>query len=135
MADVPQHRHQQVGYTEADWTGIAGDPVLPARVVGWVFDTGEHVIGDGTTAFSGLTRYGGSVVSGGQATASGDGTATVFAFAHGLTAAPTSVVVSAGSADADGDFFVTHDATNVTVTYATAPVTGTNNLTWNWLAI
>lgn len=59
---VEQHKHRQRGYTEADWLGIQGDPILGLREVAWVLDTGEHVIGDGVTAFSGLDRHGGSGV-------------------------------------------------------------------------
>lgn len=55
---VEQHYHQQRGYTAADWVGAQGDPVLAVREVGYVTDTGEYVIGDGTTAFSGLTKHG-----------------------------------------------------------------------------
>ena len=65
---------------------------------------------------------------------SGDGTTVAFSIAHGLISTPTFVNVQPGSADADGDFYVTVDATNITITYGTAPASGTNNLTWYWEA-
>ncbi len=70
----------------------------------------------------------------GTDTQSGDGAVTVFNIAHGLDITPTAWSVTPGSADADGTFFVTADGTNLIITYATAPVTGTNNLDWAWIA-
>jgi hypothetical protein len=70
----------------------------------------------------------------GIATFSGNGTTTTFTFAHGLAGTPKMAVVTAGSSDAKGDFYVTYDATNITVTYATAPPSGTNNVVLNWYA-
>lgn len=54
---VDQHRHRQRGYTEAEWLGIEGDPVIGLREVAWVLDTGEYVIGNGTDNFSQLDRH------------------------------------------------------------------------------
>jgi hypothetical protein len=70
----------------------------------------------------------------GTATFSGNGTTTVFTIAHGLAGTPKSYRVEAGSADAKGDKYVTADATNLTVTFATAPPTGTNNVVLVWSA-
>jgi hypothetical protein len=70
----------------------------------------------------------------GQAVFSGTGTQTTFTIAHGLTTTPNKVLVTAGSADAKGDFYVTVDATNIYVTYATAPPAGTNNVVLYWRA-
>ncbi|GAB3994592.1 hypothetical protein GCM10028807_32520 [Spirosoma daeguense] len=63
---------------------------------------------------------------------SGNGSATTFTAAHGLGYTPTFLLFSSGSNDADQrNFkFVSADATNVTATFATAPVTGVNNLTF-----
>jgi len=72
--------------------------------------------------------------NGGTATFSGDGSATTFTIAHGLAATPSKVSVTPGSADARGDFHVTVDATNITVTYATAPPSGTDNVVLHWYA-
>jgi hypothetical protein len=72
--------------------------------------------------------------NGGTATFSGNGSTKTFTIAHGLASTPTKVLVTAGSDAAKGDFYVTADATNITVTYATAPPTGTNNVILNWYA-
>ena len=70
----------------------------------------------------------------GTATFSGNGSQTTFTIAHGLAGTPRSWRVEAGSADAKGDKYVTADATNLTVTFATAPPAGTNNVVLVWSA-
>jgi parallel beta-helix repeat protein len=72
--------------------------------------------------------------NGGTATFSGNGTTTTFTIPHGLAGTPKSWRVEAGSADAKGDKYVTADATNLTVTFATAPPAGTNNVVLVWQA-
>ncbi len=71
----------------------------------------------------------------GQSTQSGNGTTTDFAIPHGLSATPTVWLLTVASAGARGTFHVEADATNLTVKYATAPASGTNNLIFNWLAM
>ncbi len=73
-------------------------------------------------------------VNRGKSTQSGNASTKVFNIAHGLFAAPTRANVTAGSSDARGTPDVTFDATNVILTYPTAPASGTNNLLWNWEA-
>ena len=70
----------------------------------------------------------------GTATFSGDGTTTTFTIAHGLVSTPTTYYVEAASADAAGDKYVTADDTNLTVTFATAPPSGTDNVVLKWEA-
>lgn len=70
----------------------------------------------------------------GQVTLSGTGSATAFTIAHGLASTPSSVRVTPGSAAAATPFYVTSDATNITVTFTTAPASGTNNVVLNWNA-
>lgn len=72
----------------------------------------------------------------GTLTYNGDGTSTTKTVAHGLSSAPTFFQVTPSSADAGtaGIKFVTADATNLTVTFNTAPVTGTNNVKLTWKA-
>jgi hypothetical protein len=70
----------------------------------------------------------------GTATFSGNASTTTFNIAHGLYATPTSVVVSSGSADTLGDFYITYDATNIIVNFNIAPPTGTSNLVFRWTA-
>jgi len=81
----------------------------------------------------------------GTATFSGNGSNKVFTIPHGLDAAPlycipfpavapTFVDVQPASTDAKGDYYITADATNITVTYGTAPASGTNNVVLRWIA-
>jgi hypothetical protein len=72
--------------------------------------------------------------NGGTATFSGNGSQTQFTIAHGLVGTPNIWRVEAGSADAKGDKYVTANATNLTVTFATAPPAGTNNVVLVWQA-
>ena len=68
----------------------------------------------------------------GISTQSGNGVTTVFTIAHGAPTTPTTPIVTPGSADtAEQPFYVTVGATNITVTYLTAPDSGTNNLKFN----
>ncbi len=73
-------------------------------------------------------------VAGGSETQDGDGSTTTFTIQHDLDVVPTTVTVDPGSADAAGDFHMSMDATEITVEYATAPASGTSNLTWFWHA-
>lgn len=74
----------------------------------------------------------------GLATKSGNGSTKVFSWAHGLGSAPTAALAIPNTANANRTGaetpYVTSDATNITVTYNTAPVSGTNNLKWYWAA-
>lgn len=63
-------------------------------------------------------------------TATGDGATTSFSFAHGLPATPSNVQVTPKTEDAAADFWVTEDATNITINYSAAP-TDTNSLEWD----
>jgi len=72
--------------------------------------------------------------NGGVATFSGDGVVASFSWAHGLVSTPTKILVTPRSADASGDFYVTADATNITITYITAPPAGTDNIVLSWYA-
>ena len=70
----------------------------------------------------------------GTATFSGDGITTTFTIPHGLIMIPKNVSILAKSADAASDKFWSADATNITVTFTTAPITGTNNVVLSWEA-
>jgi hypothetical protein len=70
----------------------------------------------------------------GTATFSGNGSQTTFTIAHGLAGTPNVVNVTPASNDAKGSFYVTVDATNIYVNYATAPPSGTNNVVLYWSA-
>jgi hypothetical protein len=72
--------------------------------------------------------------NGGLAVFSGDGTRTQFTIAHGLASTPSKILVTPGSSDAKGAFYVTADSSNIYVNYATAPPSGTNNVVLYWYA-
>jgi len=72
--------------------------------------------------------------SSGVATFSGDGTTTQFKIAHNLVSTPSKVIVTPGSKDASGSFYVTADSTYIYVNYSTAPPSGTNNIVLYWYA-
>lgn len=69
----------------------------------------------------------------GKSVASGDGSTTVFNIAHGLGSNPTYAFVDCSS-HAIGRTFTT-DATNIVVTFASAPPTGTNNVIIYWRVV
>lgn len=86
------------------------------------------------TLSSPISVTGGINTSSGSATQSGNASTTVFNIPHGLTTTPSNVVIEPNSVDALGDFTWTVNATNIVLTYQVAPPSGTNNLTWNWIA-
>lgn len=70
----------------------------------------------------------------GSSTQSGDGSTTSFTIAHGLSTTPTYFNAVANNAATADIQYVTADGTNITVHYSTAPASGTDNLTWAWIA-
>jgi len=70
----------------------------------------------------------------GTDTFSGDGTTTVFNIPHGLASTPNAYGVSPLAPDADAARTITVDATNIIITYSTAPPIGTDNLKFGWWA-
>lgn len=77
---------------------------------------------------------GGFTEAKGSSTQSGDASTTVFTIAHGLAGTPTWVNAEPKTTDADDDFAVTVNSTNITITYPFPPPTATNNLGWWWRA-
>jgi len=75
-----------------------------------------------------------NTVNSGRSVFSGDGATMQFAIAHGLPGTPSKVLVTPGSSNAIGTFYVTADATNIYVNYSTAPPAGTNNIVLYWYA-
>lgn len=72
----------------------------------------------------------------GKSTASGNASTTVFNIAHGLGSNPTYTFVSvaqSGSAMIHRSY--TTDATNIVVTFASAPSSGTNNVIIHWRVV
>lgn len=70
----------------------------------------------------------------GTSSKNGDASTTAFTIAHGLGSTPGYFTVNATSQDADSEFYLTADATNITITYSFPPPTGTGNLTYVWRA-
>jgi len=70
----------------------------------------------------------------GSETFSGNDSDVDFTFAHGLASAPTHVEISPTTDDAAGDWKWSADATNITITYMTAPASGTDNVKFSWRA-
>lgn len=69
----------------------------------------------------------------GRSTASGNGSSVTFNVPHGLGAVPHDVLIQCSSHNIDLSY--TYDATNIVVTFATAPGSGTNNVIFNWSAV
>jgi len=91
-------------------------------------------IGGAGAASGNVRTFDVSTVNRGKSTQSGNASTKVFNIPHKLDTTPKSARVTAGSSDAAGNPVVTFDATNVIVTYPTAPPSGTNNLLFNWEA-
>jgi hypothetical protein len=64
---------------------------------------------------------------------SGDGTTKVFVFTHGVSPTPTTAFIQANSNDARGSYIVSVDSTNITVTYAFPPPSGSGNISLYWI--
>jgi len=70
----------------------------------------------------------------GVATFSGDGSTTEFKIEHGLVSTPSKYVVSPLTPDADASRTITVDDTYITITFDTAPPSGTDNVKFGWWA-
>ena len=70
----------------------------------------------------------------GSETQSGNGSATSFTIAHGLGTTPSYFNAVANNAATANVQYITADSTNITVHYGSAPASGTDNLTWTWIA-
>lgn len=92
--------------------------------------TNDHVLAmvSGTPAWKSLDSE-----RTGKATASGNGSTTQFTIAHGLGATPSYVFIDCSSHSINRTFTV--DGTNITVTFASAPSSGTNNVIIYWRVI
>lgn len=76
-----------------------------------------------------------TTMNSGTFTGSGDGTTTAFSFPHELASAPTIVEIGKKHADIRGlGWTWGADATNVTITFESAPPAGTNNVVFSWKA-
>lgn len=119
------------GFTNTPPSGD-GDLVQEVGVVLTEQEGGVNPNNDGQTRI--MLTVGESTEVVGEAVFSGDGTKTTFSIAHGLPSAPSRFEVEATSAEAAYDYYVTVDATNIDVTFSTAPASGTDNVTLHWEA-
>jgi len=71
----------------------------------------------------------------GSHTESGDGSTTEFTFQHSLSSKPKYVHVDPTTEEASADYWLSYDSATITIKYASAPPSGTDNLVWNWSAI
>ena len=72
----------------------------------------------------------------GKSTASGNASTTIFNIAHGLGSKPTYAFISvaqSGSTNITKSY--TTDATNIVVTFSSAPTSGTNNVIIYWRVV
>lgn len=83
----------------------------------------------------GGTGGSGTPLANGTVTRTGDSSNKIFTIAHGLTTTPVYADVTPMSTDAIGDYVISYNATNIVVTYQSAPPTGVNNLAFEWWAM
>lgn len=89
-------------------------------------DTGEVWVG-GSPVMTGAKMNAGTV------SFSGDGSTTVFSIPHGMDSEPTAVSVQPRSSAAEASHHVSNvDGTNIDVTFATAPTSGTDNVVFGF---
>ncbi len=127
--DSSKMRHGIYLYEPSSYT-ITAVKVRDNTIQGSVSDA----IASDTTDVEISHNYGWKTENHGTFTDSGDGTKTQFTIAHGLVAEPSKVHVEPMTSDADGDFYITKDATNIYVNYNTAPASGTDNVVLLWEA-
>lgn len=115
-----------------------GFPVIPLGTKALESDTGNWYRWNGAswvpTAAGSATAGSTGDKGGGSAVFSGNGVLTAFNIPHGLGVIPSVFGVAAGSTAANILHFVTADATNLTVTFASAPASAANNVTIRWWA-
>lgn len=120
----------------AEYIGTVASPASGSRRVFTDPSTGKISIrrSDGVilSLEEGNLQFAGGFAAGGTATLSGDGSTTVFTIAHGESQTPPIAIANPASVDANADRKVEVDDTNITITYNTAPPTGTNNLVFIW---
>jgi len=85
------------------------------------------------TELNNITNY--KTADQGVETQSGDGSVKIFTISHSLVKAPSNAQVIPASEDASTDFYVSDKtSSNIEITYAQAPASGTDNLSWEWEA-
>jgi parallel beta-helix repeat protein len=95
-------------------------------------NTTSQMINAGTNTYRNNIGY--VSENSGVSTQNGDGTKTAFTIAHGLSGTPKTAIVIPNSVNSLGQYYVTFDATNITVTYQTAPANVVNGVKLIWRA-
>lgn len=85
----------------------------------------------GNTASSNTATFGNSA---GTFTGSGTGVLATFSFNHSCAGTPSQFIWSPKSSAASGAWSWSASSTQITVTFGTAPLTGTNNISASWQA-
>jgi len=98
----------------------------------YVFSGSPSVIDEGTSIWKNNPLY--VTENSGVATFSGDGSTTTFRIEHGLVSTPSKYVVSPLTPDSDASRTITVDDTYITITFDTAPPSGTDNVKFGWWA-
>lgn len=109
-------------------------PTASGKVVGAIKDARQANVSKVTATLLPEVLPSTHTLIGGTAAFNGTGAQTTFTIPHGLGVAPARKSVEAESATAAAPFYVTVDATNLTVTFTTAPATGTGNVVLGWTA-
>jgi len=129
------HDHSEGGLSAIVNAGLADQAVTPPKVDGSGGSAGDVLGTDGTaTGVSWVSPGTDASTSADFVAKSGDGTTKTFLLSHSLGTTPAAATVLADSEDASTDFWITgKTASDVEITYAAAPVPGSNNLEWNVL--
>ena len=112
-------------YTEADETYI---------IRNYFYQIANPVVLSGNPDVVIKDNFGYVTENDGVATFSGDGSTITFQIPHGLASTPSKYDVSPLTPDAHGSKTVTADDTYITITFDTAPPSGTDNIKFGWWA-
>lgn len=117
-----------------------GDNISPSTIEGSIVDGNvvSDLVGPNLTVnadghLEALTND--SSGTKGTLTQSGDGEKTTFVVKHSLGETPDYVHVDPTTKTASADYWLSYDSTTITIKYATAPPSGTDNLAWEWAAV
>lgn len=136
-------QNNNLGAFYHDVGAIAEPPTPAAQTARAYFDIAdEHYkvkkssgsVVDLESAGTGGGGGGGGMAAGGMIQKSGDATTTVFNIPHGLSPTPELYWAEPASDDAIGNIKQTITSTNIVVTYAVPPPSGSLNLTYHWAA-
>jgi hypothetical protein len=105
--------------------------VISAEVAQILFDSTEKKF----MGFNGTNwlPIGDNSIITGSYSFSGDGLNKEFVIPHGVGFTPSYYNINATSADAGNFSYITADSNFIYIHYNVAPITGSNNLSWNWL--